>query len=180
MNFYDLVEDWCKGCKELRHDRMKDKRFYLCDGFLGMTDFMHEHTPEQSPCVLVDTSMSGILYETHDEPVYTLYFAVRAMEQNNDRAALMARLAGKQLANKFVAYLRWLKNSRYPSDKKYGSDYTLLERQEVVKMLDMKRIGYETLGPIYEGWHAVQLSLECPVMNTQCLDPNDYVEGWTG
>jgi hypothetical protein len=178
MTFYDLTEDWCCGVKELQHDREKNKRFYICDGFLGMTDFMRDHQPEKSPCVLADSSLQGLWEKGYDDPMYTVYFAVRATEANDDRAALVARQAAKALAAKFIAYLRWLKNNRDASADKGGSQYSLMERREQVARLDVERISYDTVGPFYEGWHAVFVMLECPVMAENCLSESDYMEGF--
>lgn len=178
MTFHELVEDWCCGVKELQHNRLENKRFYICDGFIGMTDFMREHSPEKSPCVLADSTMQGLWERGYDDPVYSVYFAVRATEANDDRSALVAREEAKALSSKFIAYLRWLKNNRDASEQKGGSEFTLLERREMVNRLNLERVSYDTLGPIYEGWHAVFVMLECPVPAENCLSESDYMEGW--
>lgn len=178
MDFYELIEDWCCGVKDLQHDNTVNKRFYICDGYLGMTDFMREHTPEKSPCVLADSSMTGVFTTEHDTPNYTLYFAVRAKSANDDRAALVARKNAKELAKKFVNYIWFLKNSRDADYEMHGSNFTMAERREVVRQIDTKHISYDTMGPFYEGWHAVMLMLECPLQPDVCLNQQDYVENW--
>lgn len=163
FEFDDFVEHWAEIYRPMQHvpgKRSKNQRFFSTDTYMGMTDFMTSIQPKQSPCVIMESNVEGDLSEFYDMPEYTLYFMVRAEEMNDGSSARTAKKEAKKHMNKFIAYLRRKQEEEHPS----------------VKNIDLSRVHYQTIGPMYDGWYGATITLADVQGINQCMDSEDYIE----
>lgn len=162
FEFDEFVEHWAEIYLPMQHlpgKRSRNQRFFQTDTFMGLTDFMTTIQPDKSPCVIMESNEEGELSDFYDKPEYTLYFMVRAEEANDGSSARKAKREAKIHMKKFIAYLK--------------------EKQENeesgVGNIDVNSVRYQTIGPMYDGWFGVTITLEDVQKLNRCVDDNDYV-----
>lgn len=163
FRFEEFVEHWAEIYRPMQHvrgERSKNKRFFLTDTYLGLSDFMINVGVRQSPCVIMESDVEGTFANGLDQPQYTLYFMVRASETQSGFASREAKIEAKGHAKKFLAYLR---------DCQYKGD------QDLQRINLDERMGYQTIGPLYNGWYGVYITIDDVQQYTLCMDKNDYV-----
>lgn len=162
--FDKFVEHWCEIYRPMQHipgRNSKNQRFFLTDTYMGMVDFMTNIQPESSPCVIMESNQEGTFSGYYDRPRHTLYFMVQADEMSDGRSALSAKMEAKQHLQKFLAYLWEAQERGVPGvDNIKADDY----------------IDYQTVGPFYNGWFGVFISLEDVQKISHCSVSDDYIE----
>lgn len=163
FEFDDFVEHWAEIYRPMQHvpgKKSKNKRFFSTDTYMGMSDFMTTVQPDKSPCVIMESNAEGELSDSFDMPEYTLYFMVRAKDMSDGAAAKVAKREAKMHMKKFITYL---KNKQE-------------EEVRGVENIDTSRIRYQTVGPMYDGWWGVTITLSDVQGLNRCMDGNDYLE----
>ena len=169
FRFDNFVEHWASIYKPMLHEAGKygrNKRFFLTDTYMGMVDFMTQIRPDQSPCVVMESNQEGTMTDRFDYPRYSLYFMVRAHDMSDGASAMEAKLEAKQHMRKFIVYLR--KKKEYNELHRIKSG---LENIRIEQYLD-----YQTIGPMYDGWYGVLISLENLEAYSTCIVQDDYID----
>lgn len=163
MYFYEVVEQWAESYVQMQHtpgEMGTNKRFFLTDTYMGMVDFMTNIQPDSSPCVVMESNQDGRIEEGKDYMNHTIYFMVRAENMSDGRSALKAKLEAHEHAHKFIA---WARNM-------------LEEREDIPdSRFNLSSIDYNTVGPMYDGWYGVYITIEEVATFSQCVLPHDYV-----
>lgn len=163
FNFDDFVERWAEIYRPMQHvpgKRSKNQRFFLTDTYMGMSDFMTGIQPDKSPCVVMESNAEGELSDFYDMPEYTLYFMVRAEEMNDGYSARLAKREAVLHMKKFVSYLKQKQQNEEPS----------------VINIEVERIRYQTVGPMFDGWFGVTITLNDVKKMNGCVNEEDYIE----
>lgn len=190
MNFeFDkFTEEWAQIYAPMKHTPGIDgtnKRFFICDSYMAMTEFMTGMEPENSPCVIIESQQEGNVDHGKDYPRYAMYFMVRANEMNDGHEAVKAKKSAKQVMIDFVNFIRPFKYyedyGKLIEEIEFKEGSYLYQLREAVRTGDycMQNIGidnftYESLNQLYDGWYGVQLSLEDMVPYSMCLDQYNY------
>lgn len=165
MRFDQFVERWCMSYKPMLHEpgeTSKNKRFFFVDNYASMTDFMNSIPKTTSPCVVMESNQEGMIKGGKETPEYTLYFMTKMESSKPDgRMAHAVKLEAKQHMLKFMAYLRHKIEMEEDKDLKY---------------IDIDDVQYATVGPLFNGWYAVTITLSDVKAWNLCIDPNDYEE----
>mgnify|MGYP003412898214 CR=1 FL=1 len=162
MRFYHFVERWCMSYKPMLHEpgeTSKNNRFLYVDSYLAMTDVCKNIPTLKSPCLVMESAQEGTMDERFDYPEYTLYFMVKGDVKPDGRKNFMAKWEAKQ---------HWLKFRTYFSNKK--------EDMKEFEHLSLENLQYSTIGPLFNGWYAVAVTIPNIEKLNQCIDPNDYEE----
>lgn len=163
FEFDEFVEHWAEIYRPMQHvpgKRSKNQRFFLTDTYMGMTDFMTTIQPDKSPCVIMESNAEGELSDSYDMPEYTLYFMVRADDMNDGSSARMAKREAKTHMKKFMSYLKRKQEGDEPG----------------VGNINTSRVRYQTIGPMYDGWFGVTITLDDVQSLNRCVDRDDYIE----
>lgn len=140
----------------------RNKRFFFVDNYASMADFMSAIPTTESPCVIMESNQEGMIRGGRENPEYTLYFMVKSGTSKPDgRLAHSVKLEAKGHMLKFMAYLRMKIEVEEDKDLKY---------------IDIEDVQYLTVGPLYNGWYAVTVTLSDVKAWRLCVDPQDYVE----
>lgn len=140
----------------------KNKRFFFVDNYASMTDFMNSIPKTTSPCVVMESNQEGMIKGGKENPEYTLYFMTKMETSKPDgRMAHSVKLEAKQHMLKFMAYLR---------------HKIEMEEDRDLKNIDIDDVQYATVGPLFNGWYAVTITLSDVKAWNLCIDPNDYEE----
>lgn len=165
FRFEDFVEHWCEIYKPLQHvpgERSKNKRFFLTDtDYLGMADFMTSIDSKISFCVVMEGAVEGTIKGGLDIPRETVYFFVKAEKTQSGKATRAALRKSKKHLMKFRNYIRDLQNS----GMKELQNINLDERED-----------YHSIGPLYNGWYALYMTLEDVQQVSTCSSEDDYIE----
>lgn len=164
FRFDHFIEDWAIRYKAMQHlpgPNSKNQRFFLTDSFYGLSEFMRNIKYSQSPCVIMESDQEGRIHGGIDHPHYTLYFMVKAERMNNGLAALDAKLEAKVHMQKFLSYLR---------NQQDKGDVPGIEHIDIDDYLD-----YQSIGPLYDGWYGVSVTLEDCQQMSMCATENDYL-----
>lgn len=163
FRFESFVENWCTIYRPLQHvpgERSKNKRFFLTDTtYLGMSDFMANIGSRASSCVVMESSVEGTLVRGLDVQQHTIYFFVKATDTQDGHAAREALLEAKTHMNEFLAYLRQKQSEGMSELKNINLD---------------DRSGYQSVGPLYNGWWGVYLTIEDTRQVRLCVDKDKY------
>lgn len=163
MRFDQFVEEWAEKYKPMQHvsgEASKNCRFFYVDNYLSMADFMSSIPKTESPCVVMESNVEGVLNGGKDTAEYTLYFMVKCGTSKPDgRMANAVKLEAKQHMMKFMAYL---------NDRIEDGDRDL-------KYIETENVQYATIGPLLNGWYAVVLTLVDLKAWNMCVDSNDYI-----
>lgn len=162
-DFYDFVEHWAEIYKPMQHIRgknSKNERFFLTDTYMGLSDFMTNVQPQKSPCVIMETNLEGNLTEQFDTPRYTIYFMVRSDRMVDGREAKEAKSEAKEHMLKFFTYL------------KHRQDMGMFD----VRNIKLENTDYQTIGPLYNGWYGVTITLQDVESIDRCISYEDYLE----
>lgn len=165
MRFDQFVERWCEVYAPMQHvpgETSRNKRFFFVDNYASMTDFMNSIPSTESPCVVMESNQEGLIKGGKEMPEYTLYFMVKTGTSKPDgRKAHAAKLEAKEHMLKFMAYLRYKIEEEEDRDLKY---------------IDIEDVQYATVGPLYNGWYAVTITLSDVKAWNLCINPQDYVD----
>lgn len=164
FQFTDFVEHWCERYRPMLHipgRTSKNQRFFLTDTYMGLTDFMTNVQPDRSPCVVMETNQEGTLTDAYDRPRHTIYFMVQADEMSDGRSAYAAKLEAKEHLLKFLTYLRRMQDLDHPG----------VQNIKIDDLLD-----YQTVGPLYNGWFGVYVTLEDVRQLNRCVIEDDYLD----
>lgn len=162
MRFDQFVERWCMSYKPMLHEpgeTSKNNRFLYVDSYLAMVDVCKNIPTLKSPCLVMESAQEGTMDERFDYPEYTLYFMVKGDVKPDGRKNFMAKWEAKQ---------HWLKFRTYFSNKK--------EDMKEFEHLSLENLQYSTIGPLFNGWYAVAVTIPNIEKLNQCIDPNDYEE----
>lgn len=159
---YDFIEQWATRYRPIQHTpepEGRNRRFFLTTGFMGLADFMRESDIDRSPSIIMETNIDGDFADC-DTTNYTIYCAVRAVEQSDGRASLHAIQEAKAHLKKLLTYMR-------------------IEKRKHNPLLDgvnpEQAVHYQSEGPIYDGWFAVYFTIEQVNTTSLCIDSNDYI-----
>lgn len=144
----------------------RNERFFLTDTYMGMADFMVNVQPEKSPCVIMESDQEGSMTDRLDNPRYTLYFMVQAEQMSDGRAAYDAKLEAKLHMQKFITWLR----AKQDEEERHGGV------TRVGNIVIDEHMNYQTVGPFYNGWYGVYVSLEDTQAYSRCVISDDYLE----
>lgn len=168
FRFDQFVEDWASKYKPMLHEPGRhsgNERFFLTDTYMGMADFMVNVQPDKSPCVIMESDQEGSMTDRLDNPKYTLYFMVQAERMSDGRAAYDAKLEAKEHMRKFI---NWLRAKQEEEERKGGVTM-------VGNITIEEHINYQTVGPFYNGWYGVCISLEDTQSYLRCVIQDDYL-----
>lgn len=169
FRFDKFVEHWASIYKPMLHEKGRygrNKRFFLTNTYMGMVDFMTNIRPDQSPCVVMESGQEGTMTEGKDYPRYSLYFMVRAEEMSEGSSTMEASMEAKMHMQKFIVYLRNKKEYNEMHRIKSGLDHIKIEQY----------MDYQTVGPMYDGWYGVLITLENLEAFSTCIIQDDYIE----
>ena len=153
-------------------DAPNNRRFFLTDSTEGVVELAKGITNEQSPCVLMESSVEGGGPFTMPSRNYPIYFFVRAKKmKDGDMAALAKEEAWKHAQN----FLAWLyQNHEREIGENINGDFA---------MIDIENLGLDitTVGPLENGWYAVMVQIERMEPLNKCVDESLYLcgEGFT-
>ncbi len=169
FRFDKFTEHWASVYRPMLHQKGKyarNKRFYLTDTYMGLVDFMTNIRPDQSPCVVMESAQEGTMTDRFDYPRYSLYFMVRAEDMSDGESAMDAKTEAKQHMQKFMNYLR----------SKQEEDARCNLRTGISGIKIEQFMNYDTVGPFYDGWYGVQITLENLEAYSTCVSQDDYIE----
>lgn len=165
FRFENFVEHWCSIYKPLQHvpgERSKNKRFFLTDTtYLGMSDFMANIGNRASSCVVMESSVEGTVKGGLDMQNHTIYFFSRAKNSQDGVDAREAMLEAKALMKEFLSYMRQKQHSGMEELQNFDLD---------------SRNSYQSVGPLYNGWYGVYITLEDVRQTSLCVNQDDYNE----
>lgn len=169
FRFDSFVEHWASIYRPMLHEKGKygrNKRFYLTDTYMGLVDFMTQVQADRSPCVIMESAQEGTISDSFDYPRYSLYFMVQADEMSDGTSAMEAKIEAKQHMQKFMNYLRKKQEENARNRVRTG-----IEGIKIDKYLE-----YQTVGPFYNGWFGVQITLENLEAYSRCVSGDDYID----
>lgn len=186
FNYARFTEEWAEIYKPMRHIPGEDstnRRFYICNSYLEMTQFVeHGMDPEVSPSVVIESQQDGIIENGWDYPRYSFYFMVRADEMNNGASAIEAKSEAKRHMMEFVNFIRMFKYADeygYMLEKMALREGSYLDslRTAVTEMgdrclenLDIESVVYESINQMFNGWYAVQITLSDQQLLNKCAN----------
>lgn len=169
FRFDKFVEHWASIYKPMLHEKgrySRNRRFYLTDTYMGLVDFMTNIRPDLSPCVVMESAQEGTMTDRFDYPRYSIYFMVRAEDMSDGESAMEAKTEGKIHMRKFMNYLRAKQEEDNRRKLKTGIAGIKIEQF----------MNYETVGPFYDGWYGIQITLENLEACSSCVLQEDYIE----
>lgn len=164
FRFEKFVEHWCEIYRPMQHvpgEKSRNKRFFLTDTYMGMSDFMTSISVRQSPCVVMESGVEGHFLRGLDQPQHSVYFLVKAKDTQDGFEAREAKLEAKGHMQEFLAYLRYCQNRGDEELQRINLD---------------ERIGYQTIGPLYNNWYGIYITLDDTQQYTLCIDESKYVD----
>lgn len=159
-NFFQFVEHWATIYKPMQHvpgETSRNKRFFMTNDYLSMVDFAKRLPVNETPSVVMENNMEGQLDDVVDNPEYVIYFMVKSSDMNDSRQVLAAKTEAKEHMLRFVSYLK-MKSDSNPDVE----NYSVSPR-------------YQTVGPIYNGWYGVMITVSLQSVVSQCVAKDDYV-----
>ncbi len=164
FRFEDFVEHWCTIYQPLQHvpgERSKNKRFFLTDTtYLGMSDFMANIGSRTSSCVVMESSVEGTVKGGLDIQQHTIYFFAKAKSTQDGSDAREAMLEAKGYMTEFLAYLRQKQR----------------EGMEELQRINLdERNAYQAIGPLYNNWYGIYITLEDVRQIAICVDKDKYI-----
>lgn len=163
MDFKQFVEHWATVYTPMRHDpsyHSKNKRFFFCDGFAGMADWMRQQNFDKSPVVVMESGVDVIIrndgWENHD---YVIYFCVRAEKQSDGVMASMSKTEAEGHARQFLLYV-----------KKHMADFRADQ-----KVPELDQINLTPIGPMWDSWNMIQMRIsvaegQCKAVDESLID----------
>lgn len=185
FNYVRFTEEWAQLYKPMHHIPGPDslnKRFYICDSYFTMTEFLKGSVdPEVSPCVMVESQQEGNVQEGRDYPRYSFYFLVRAEDTHNGHMAYDSKSDAKKIMMDFVNFIRIYK---YPDEYRnlllqlpltegtylHELRMAILNGDQCMMNINIDDFVYESLNELYDGWYGVQVTLDDMQVYDMCLD----------
>ena len=165
MTFHSIVRQWCKTYKYML-DSKENRRFFLTDSTAGVVELAKSATSMQSPCVVMESDVSGGGPVARPTMVYPVYFFVKAEKMADGDEAAVAKELAKEHARNFLA---WLKEKHEKElSENFNGDFARLNLNDY--------IDYMTVGPLENGWYAVLIQLEREEPLDLCVDKNLYID----
>jgi len=147
-------------------DSLRNRRFYLTDSTAGVVELAKGITPEMSPCVVMESDVSGGGPIARPSMVYPVYFFVHADRMADGDEAALAKIEAMEHTRNFLAWLKAKHDSEVAENR--DGDFARLNLTDYVD--------YQTVGPIEDGWYAVLVQLEREEPLNLCIDENLYME----
>lgn len=139
-----------------------NRRFFLTDSFQGTVDILKNVTFKLSPCVLMESDVTGYVKNGRVFRNYPIYFLVKAKKMSDGDSAAEAKEEAWCHAKELLVWLLH-QQKQNPMDRNYTS----------VNLED--RLAIDTIGPFKDGWFAVTLQIERDEGINQCLDTKLYL-----
>ena len=147
-------------------DSPKNRRFHLTDSTAGVVELAKGATPMLSPCVVMESDVSGGGPVARPVMIYPVYFFVRARKMADGDEAAVAKEEAKEHARNFMAWLK-KRHDEELAERRDG-DFARIHLDDYVD--------YQTAGPLEDGWYAVLVQVEREEPLNLCVDENLYVE----
>ena len=165
MTFHSIVRQWCRMYKPML-DGPKNRRFYLTDSTAGVVELAKGITAKFSPCVVMESDVSGGGPVSMPVMVYPIYFFVKAEKMADGDEAAVAKELAKEHARNFMA---WLK-------KKHDEELQVNKNGDFARINLEDYVDYQTVGPLEDGWHAVMVQIEREEPLNLCVDEDLYID----
>ena len=165
MTFHSIVRQWCKTYKYMQ-DSHENRRFYLTDSTAGVIELAKGITEEYSPCVVMESDVSGGGPIARPSMTYPVYFFVKADKMSDGDEAAVAKEQAKEHARNFLSWLK-KKHDKELEDNKDG-DFARIHLDDYVD--------YQTVGPLQDGWYAVLVQLDRDEPLNLCVDEDLYID----
>ena len=146
----------------MRHNPVKNKRFYLVDTWDDVRSWGKDIAPTLSPCVVMESAVEGSMSGGKMYRDYPVYFCVRAHKMVDGEAAAEAKEEAFVHAQKF---LMWLLN-KHNEDSPNG-DYGRINMEDPIPI--------STAGPLQDGWYGVLVQLTRLELMNLCVDEDLYM-----
>ncbi len=162
MTFDAFVRNWTRIYKPMQHNEKKgNKRFFVTDGLKGLVDFVTEATNALSPCVVMESNLSGTVDDSRAIYDHVLYFFVHADEREmaDGQSAANAKKKAVEHMLEFVKYLRAAKE----------------DGEAEVRGVSNDPIPFDSEGPEQNGWYACRIDIEQVVMLDTCINQAKYI-----
>lgn len=167
-DYPQLVEFWCSIYKKMQHNFAKNserRRFYFCNSYWDLQNFMQGMNVRMSPCVIMESNLEGEIEQfAYDKQSFTIHFCVRSTDAGDGHANRDAKKEAKEHMRNF---LNWL--NRLQHDKRRCPKF--------LRRMDFSDIEYKTQAPFYDGWVAVYLTIHLPEQYNICVVEDEYVDG---
>ena len=147
-------------------DSPENRRFYLTDSTAGVVELAKGITDNYSPCVVMESDVSGGGPVARPVMIYPVYFFVHAEKMADGDEAAIAKEWAKEHARNFMAWLK--KKHDEELNTRRDGDFSRIHLDEYVD--------YQTVGPLEDGWYAVMVQLEREEPLNLCVDENLYDE----
>ena len=165
MTFHSIVRQWCRIYKRML-DGPKNRRFYLTDSTAGVVELAKNITAAFSPCVVMESDVSGGGPVARPVMSYPVYFFVKAEKMADGDEAAVAKEMAKAHAKNFMAWLK-MKHDEELEERRDG-DFARIRLDEYVD--------YQTAGPLEDGWYAVLVQIEREEPLNLCVDEDLYID----
>ena len=147
-------------------DGPKNRRFYLTDSTAGVVELAKNITASFSPCVVMESDVSGGGPVARPVMSYPVYFFVKAEKMADGDEAAVAKEMAKEHAKNFMAWLK-MKHDEELEERRDG-DFARIRLDEYVD--------YQTAGPLEDGWYAVLVQIEREEPLNLCVDEDLYID----
>lgn len=170
MTFASILCEWAATYNPMRHNpSIGNKRVYFTDSYQGMVDFVKEISDKMSPCVVLETDIAGYMVNGRFFRDYPVYFFVKSMPLNGTSSGLndgeAAAVAKEWALTHAMKFYAWLLDKR--NEDHTNADFNGINLDEMIQFM--------TIGPIHDGWFAVQYTLTRDETVLLCVNETDYV-----
>ena len=166
MTFQTIVRQWCKTYA-LMKDSPENRRFFLTDSTAGVIEMAKGVTAEQSPFVLMESTVEGGGKLTRPQRNYPIYFFVKAKKMNDGDEASVAKETAWMHARNFLSWL--LKKREEDLENNRDGDFARIN-------LDNAYLDFQTIGPLENGWYAVMVQFERDEPLNLCVNEDLYID----
>lgn len=164
-SFHSIVRRWCQSYRPML-DSPENRRFYLTDSTSGVVELAKGITAEFSPCVVMESDVSGGGPVARPVMTYPVYFFVMAEKMADGDEAAVAKEMAKEHARNFLSWLKKKHDEELAGN--IDGDFARIHLEEY--------IDYQTAGPIENGWYAVLVQLDREEPLNLCVDDDLYID----
>lgn len=168
FRFDNLMEDWARRYRPIRHTE-ENRRFFRVDDEFRLDEFLQkfQDLPAGRPSCGIVTHLEGTVnvVKRLDYPVIDLLFFERA-DPECARSQADAKADCNLHAMKCLAWLQKIK-----------TEHARQNREHPLAQLDLTQVRYDMLGPITNVWFYCQIVTIQGISYTPvCYSPADYLE----
>jgi hypothetical protein len=168
MTFHGIVRQWCKLYRPIHDDEIHgNRRFFLTDSTAGVIELAKNIKPAYSPCVVMESNVEGDGPVTMPVRCYPVYFFVRAKNMSDGDSAAEAKEEAWVHAQNFVAWLLAKHNQELESN--INGDFARIDLEQAYS-------GFQTVGPLEDGWFAVLMQFDRLEPVNTCLNKDLYLD----